>query len=181
MSTRRARIKAVTALPPRRKNVETEVKKKIEDVEVVCKTPKLRRLSLDKAVASGSPGRVRQSPRHTKTTSDRQVIERKVPTPIPTDKGRNTPSIEKDKSRNVFVSPQARASPRRRSPVVKTPVIEVDLGTERLITAYGLQDVRPFGRHSNVLQGGTPITTLGDKESGNTTDGEYLNIQKLLI
>lgn len=204
MSTRRARIKAVAALPQRRKNADNAVnkaKEQIKEVESVIKSPKDSRAAIDRYPGS-SPARVapssrkvspRKSPRAPLTPDvEKGSLDWKVPIPNPVLQENRSSTPLRDKAdtnkiprADVFVSPPARASPRvRRSPVVRLPVVEVEVGPEKLITPHKrlleLQDVHkhkaPENR-DNILSP-TPNNDVAVSNSDirikNVADSKYL-------
>ncbi|XP_013136950.1 PREDICTED: muscle M-line assembly protein unc-89 [Papilio polytes] len=135
MSTRRARIKAVTSLPPRRKNAESaDVKNKQvqvkEDIEKKLKSPRTPRPLVEKNEVADSVGPSNTSDEFTNATKSRNVIKTpnkndkaNAPTtgssPInPTEKIKSSPKTTEKVSGNatsviksnkgIFASPQSR-------------------------------------------------------------------------
>lgn len=149
MATRRARIKAVTSLPPRRKNNDAAEKAKLlekETIEKPIKSPRTPRGSiksqdnLDRR--SPKPGSPLKSPRPVNNVFKQQV--ERVPSPLAqtevakevsvtpkrSEKVSVITSVYSAKSNNVFVSPRNVGSPLRRhavSPLVHNSRVEVNV------------------------------------------------------
>lgn len=196
MSTRRARIKAVAALPQRRKNVgnaviKTKQEQTKELAENLLKSPKASRTAVDKHSGS-SPARVslsprllspRKSPRAPVTPDIEKVAsDWKVPTTtqISSERRSNTAFREKTDTNkpttsqtDVFVSPQARASPlRKRSPVVKTPSFEIEITTERVSNRRLLDLQEVAQKHTRVSENRENILSpKADNIAGNRNGG----------
>lgn len=135
MSTRRARIKAVTSLPPRRKNAESaDVKNKQvqvkEDIEKKLKSPRTPRPLVEKNEVADSVGPSNTSDEFNNATKSRNVIKTpnkndKAITPTtgsspinPTERIKSSPKTTEKVSGNatsviksnkgIFASPQSR-------------------------------------------------------------------------
>ncbi|KAJ8717831.1 hypothetical protein PYW07_005761 [Mythimna separata] len=151
MSTRRARIKAVTSLPPRRKNndvTEGTKAKNIEkeSIEKPIRSPRTPRGSIrpqdnfDRR--SPKPGSPLKSPRTVNNVfkyqaervpsplAQTEVTKEVSVTPKRSEKVSVITSVYSAKSNNVFVSPRSVASPLRRhavSPLVHSSRVEVNV------------------------------------------------------
>lgn len=132
MSTRRARIKGITALPPRRKNADNNDGKNSKDsLEKLTKSPRTPRSveknQDDKAAVTRPPPALIPI-RGSSPKTPKPSIPDKVPTP--TENVPRTPKIAEKVpvitavSKPVFASPQLKGSPDRRkilSPVGPSP------------------------------------------------------------
>lgn len=146
MSTRRARIKAVTSLPPRRKNADNadnkrkQVSNKEDNESQNCpRSP--RSLAKIDANLVKSPAGIIPSP----VIKSPEPIAETIKPVTPVDKSNTVKNLERvpvittaSSYRPVFISPQAKGSPRRKpvpSPVRTTkaaencpkPVVEKDV------------------------------------------------------
>lgn len=150
MSTRRARIKAVTSLPPRRKNNDNADKNKTtsvskDEVETTLKSPKTPRTSLknQESLERSSPVTKQTSPLKSPRGVNNVVVSQteRVPSPavnneVPKDVPK-TPKISEKVSvitstssvKSVFVSPKSVGSPIRKpaAPTPKHAMIEIEV------------------------------------------------------
>ncbi|KAJ0174182.1 hypothetical protein K1T71_010328 [Dendrolimus kikuchii] len=185
MSARRARIKAVTALPPRRKNVENNDNNKpqldaVNNDSEKTKSPRIPQLAKQHSVAESSPLKAVPSPVRVRTpvtvvnitpeTKDNTQISHKKSSVTTQELAEKVPVITSTSStKSVFLSPQVRTNSQRKVTQL-TPKLE-SKNKEISVTSEGNK------QHDSVCKDDTTklnVQNSATKESTNKDDYIYI-------